>query len=175
MPGRVEWVERKFAFYFPADVYPEVMERLRGTPPRVEDRVKGIPLEILTNRAGGSWSIQEHVGHLLDVESLFARRFEDFATGAETLTPADMTNRRTEEARHNEKKMGTLLAALRKERRKLINRLEELDPEYFGRSAMHPRLKEPMRLVDAMYFQAEHDDYHLARITDLIRSLHSHG
>jgi hypothetical protein len=26
-----------------------------------------------------------------------------------------------------------------------------------------------MRLVDMLYFQSEHDDYHLARISELIR------
>jgi hypothetical protein len=28
----------------------------------------------------------------------------------------------------------------------------------------------PMRAVDMLFFQAEHDDYHLARITELIRA-----
>jgi hypothetical protein len=27
----------------------------------------------------------------------------------------------------------------------------------------------PMRLVDMVFFQAEHDDYHLARISELMR------
>jgi hypothetical protein len=37
--------------------------------------------------------------------------------------------------------------------------------------ALHPRLKVNMRLVDMLYFQAEHDDYHLTRISELRRSL----
>jgi hypothetical protein len=35
---------------------------------------------------------------------------------------------------------------------------------------LHPRLKQPMRLVDHLYFVAEHDDYHLARIWEMIES-----
>jgi len=44
-----------------------------------------------------------------------------------------------------------------------------LEPESFARVAIHPRLNIPMRLVDMLYFQAEHDDYHLARISELVR------
>ena len=91
--------------------------------------------------------------------------------GKETLRAADMTNKKTEEAHHNDKPVDVVLASLRRERWKTVERLEELAPEDFAREALHPRLKTPMRLVDAMYFHAEHDDYHLARITELIRSL----
>jgi hypothetical protein len=30
-----------------------------------------------------------------------------------------------------------------------------------------------MRLVDMLFFQAEHDDFHMARISELIRLFHS--
>jgi hypothetical protein len=33
---------------------------------------------------------------------------------------------------------------------------------------MHPRLKQPMRLVDHLFFVAEHDDHHLALIRELL-------
>jgi hypothetical protein len=36
-------------------------------------------------------------------------------------------------------------------------------------SALHPRLKTPMRIIDLFLFVAEHDDHHLARITELAR------
>jgi hypothetical protein len=35
---------------------------------------------------------------------------------------------------------------------------------------VHPRLGTPMRLVDMMFFVAEHDDHHLATITELARA-----
>lgn len=171
MPGRIEWVKRKFAFDFPVDVYPEILERLRGTPARMEERVKDISPDLLTARPENKWSIQEHIGHLGDLESLLQGRIEDFTAGEETLRGADMTNRKTEEARHNESALDILLATLRKVRGETVTCLEELNPEDFGKEALHPRLKVPMRLVDVMYFHAEHDDYHLARITDMIRSL----
>ena len=64
MPNRVPWTERKFNFDFPADIFPELIERVRGTPARVEEIVRSIPPEILTKREGDTWSIQENIGHL---------------------------------------------------------------------------------------------------------------
>ena len=49
----------------------------------------------------------------------------------------------------------------------MIAQLEKLDSAVFPRSATHPRLGVPMRLVDLMLFIAEHDDHHLAAITAL--------
>ena len=40
----------------------------------------------------------------------------------------------------------------------------------FARSALHERLGVTMRLIDMCFFQAEHDDYHLARTQTLLRS-----
>jgi hypothetical protein len=41
---------------------------------------------------------------------------------------------------------------------------------FFGRTLLHPRLKMPMRLVDHLFFVAEHDDHHLAIIGGVIRA-----
>ena len=38
-----------------------------------------------------------------------------------------------------------------------------------GRTALHPRLQQPMRILDSAIFQADHDDWHLSRIRDLSR------
>jgi hypothetical protein len=35
------------------------------------------------------------------------------------------------------------------------------------RTGLHPRLNQPMRVIDLILFIAEHDDHHLARITEL--------
>ncbi|MFN8372037.1 MAG: hypothetical protein U0694_04075 [Anaerolineae bacterium] len=37
------------------------------------------------------------------------------------------------------------------------------------RASKHPRLLQPMTLVDHIYFVAEHDDHHLAQVTRLKR------
>jgi len=165
---RIKWIDRTFSFDFPSGLHPEIIERLRGTPARIEYRLRDVPADILTLREGETWSIQENVGHLIEVEFLFVGRLDDFAAGAGVLRPADMTNKRTFAAEYNECSLGNVLEEFRKVRAALVGRLEVLEPELFGRTSLHPRLKVPMRLVDSLYFQAEHDDYHLARITELI-------
>ncbi|MFQ5806002.1 MAG: DinB family protein [Phycisphaerae bacterium] len=171
MADRIPWTERTFDFGFPVGLYHEILERIRGTPARVEELVRAVPKEIMTRRDGNAWSIQENVGHLLDVEELWLGRLDDYDHGAQALRPADMTNRQTHAARHNEKPIESILSAFRRERIKLVRRLEQLEPDRFGQTATHPRLGQPMRIVDMMYFVAEHDDYHLARITELTRKL----
>ena len=168
MPNRVPWTQRVFDFGFPADLYPELMERLRGTPDRAEAMVRGLPPEVPTRRDGDTWSIQENLGHLADLEGLFMGRLDDFDAGAATLRSADMTNRATHEAGHNQRPTASVLQDLRRRREAMIARLEALAPEDFRRTAMHPRLKQSMRVVDMMLFHAEHDDYHLARIRALL-------
>jgi uncharacterized damage-inducible protein DinB len=165
---KLNWTDRQFAFDFPTGLAPEILERLRGTPARVQERVTRMAPSILTARASGGWSIQEHVGHLADLEPLFMGRLDDFAAGLSVLRAADMTNRKTWEARHNDRLLKSVIEDLRTMRRQLIERLENLPFGAYDQHALHPRLNTQMRLVDLLYFQAEHDDYHLARISDLL-------
>jgi uncharacterized damage-inducible protein DinB len=164
------WFERKFEFSFPVELYPNIAVRLRGTPARLEEVMRGHPQEILVRREDGEWSAQEHAGHLLDLEPLWLARVEDFAAGSVELTVADLTNRKTYEANHNARPGDQILADFRKARLELVTRVEKLDPELFGRAMLHPRLKTPMRLVDHLYFVAEHDDHHLAHIWKLVQA-----
>ncbi len=167
MPGKLPWFERKFDFGFPAARYPDIIERLRGTPVRIEEMLGSFPTEILTRRAGATWSIQENVGHLLDLEPLWYGRLADILAGTETMREADLTNRATHEADQNAASIDTLMKSFRRERQAFVTRLDQLDPQAFSRSAIHPRLLQPMRLVDLCLFTADHDDYHLARMTEL--------
>ncbi len=169
MPNRVPWTQRTFGFDFPVDLHPELMERVRGTPPRAQALVRARPPPVLTRREANTWSIQENIGHLADLEELFMGRLDDYDAGAETLRAADMTNRRTHEANHNARSIEDVRSDFGTLRGQLVARLEGLRPVAFARSAMHPRLGKPMRVVDMMLFHAEHDDYHLARIQALIR------
>src|SRR4051794_12598014 len=93
----LRWFDRRFAFDLPAAMFPLVVERLRGTPARIEDKVRGLSPEVLTRRDGDAWSIQEQVGHLLDLDELHTGRLDDFLAGAAVLRAADLTNRKTQE------------------------------------------------------------------------------
>ncbi len=164
------WFERKFDFTFPVEQHPNLCVRLRGTPGRLEEIVRGVEGVLLVKNPRGSnkWSAQEQTGHLADLEPLWMARVDDYITGASQLTVADLTNRKTSEAGHNLRPIAEILVEFRSARSRLLSRVENIDPAIFARASLHPRLKTPMRLVDHLYFVAEHDDHHLAHIWELV-------
>jgi uncharacterized damage-inducible protein DinB len=168
--NRTRWFERVFEFAQPLELFPCTLERLRGTPARLEELVRGLGTERLTARVSGGWSIQEQIGHLYDLDELHTGRIEDYRRRLELLRPADLTNRRTHEAEHNSADINRLLALFREGRLEFVRQLEELDDDVLARTALHPRLRQPMRVVDMALFTAEHDDHHLASITTLKRA-----
>jgi len=166
MPQR--WFDRTFDLGLAPDIFPGTLERLRGTPARLEERLLARPEDVLTEKHEGGWSIQEHAGHLLDLESLWAARVSELLAGVVTLSAADLGNRRTNEAKHNDRPIGTILGDFRAERSALVSQLERLTFEDLRKSSRHPRLGKSMTAVDLSYFVAEHDDHHLAAITRLL-------
>lgn len=163
------WFERQFTFDLPLSLFPNVLERLRGSPARLEERVRSLPPATLTARFRDAWSIQENVGHLRDLEPLWIRRAEQLLAGQSELAVADLTNRGTDEANHNATPLDDLLKEFRSLRLRFVSVLEGADASALERTARHPRLGTPMRLIDIAFFTAEHDDHHLARITELLR------
>jgi hypothetical protein len=170
MKGRVPWFERTFSFDFSWELYSEQIERVRGTPARAAALVAGLPQQVLTRTVDGRWSIQENIAHLADLdEELFLPRIIEFERGASELLAADVTNAKTNSARHNQRTLEEVLARVAEARARIVARLESLPRESFARSARHPRLNQQMRLVDLVFFNAEHDDYHLAHISEIKR------
>ncbi len=166
---RTKWFERKFDFSFPPGIFPSIMERLRGTPARLEEMVRAYPVAILTIRQNDAWSIQDHIGHLTDLDELHDGRIDDYIAGLDTLRPADLKNAKTWEAGHNKRDLEDLLKMFRSARKHFSDRLESVGAEIVVRASIHPRLNVSMRLVDMAYFIAEHDDHHLASIRELGR------
>jgi uncharacterized damage-inducible protein DinB len=170
MAAPITWSTRSFSFDFPVDVYPSILMRLRGTPARMEELLGAADDARLRQRpAEGKWSALERCGHLVEVEALWHTRIGEYLAGADTLSPADMHNRSTFEADFNSQPADAVLAAFREARESLLELLDSLAPADFARVATHPRLKVPMRLVDGLYFSAEHDDHELAWVWELLR------
>ncbi len=163
------WFERTFPTGLPQTMLPVIMERLRGTPARLEERLVGRPHAVLTRRLGETWSMQENAGHLLDLEPLWIQRADDLLNRRSAMTPADLQNRKTHEANHNDASLAGLLNGFRQARAEFLDRIESAEENALAHMAAHPRLGVPMNLVDHAFFVAEHDDYHLARISELLR------
>ena len=166
---RLKWTDRKFTFNYPVELYPEIIERVRGASARLDEYLTSAPAEILTRQDDGHWSIQENAGHLFDLDELTLQRIDQYAAGVQVLTAADITNKATSAANYNSIPAATISQSFRERRNQVVEKLESFDAEMFARSAVHPRLNIPMRLVDFVFFEAEHDDYHFTRINELLK------
>lgn len=169
MTQLIKWTERKFLFDNDAGVFPALIERLSGTHARLQEKINDAPFMLLTQQDDNKWSIQEHAGHLLDLDELLCKRLDDFEAGKKTLTPADMSNKKTYESLYNEHDIKAILKTFKASRIELSKRLYSYGTDIILKEATHPRLNKPMKLIDCIYFFAEHDDHHLAAITNIIR------
>lgn len=163
----MRWFDRTFPFDLSPQVFPNIVERLRGTPARLEELIRNTSSGDLTRRWEDTWSIQENAGHLFDLESLWMDRVRDLQASKPVLTETDLTNRLTWERNHNVSPIEDILRSFRSAREALLRELDAAGAWIIERAAKHPRLGKPMRLIDHAFFIAEHDDHHLARITQL--------
>jgi hypothetical protein len=121
-------------------------------------RVASIPAGAWRRRLA-TLSISSHSG---------SSRVNDITRGDSDLTVADLTNRRTHEGDHDQRPVEETVARFERARSALVACLQAAGNDVLERSARHPRLGTPMRLIDLAYFVAEHDDHHLVRIRELV-------
>ena len=168
MIRQTPWFERTFNFDYPVTNFPVIFSRLEGTLFRLQAILINADDDYCSYNADG-WSVKEHVGHLYDLEELWWRRLQDFLDRKEILSPADLINTKTKEAGHNEKTLEGLMQQFTIERQRILETIYGFDKGTLGLLSIHPRLQQPMRLIDSLYFVAEHDDHHIAVISALLR------
>lgn len=168
MTPQIPWFERTFKFDFSVGLFPVIFSRLEGAIFRLHHLLANADEE-QTSVGRNGWSVKQHVGHLYDLEALWWQRFQDFQEGREYLTAADLTNQKTWDADHNERSLDSLGNLFLIERQKLLETIYPFTESQLSQTAMHPRLQQPMRLIDALFFVAEHDDHHIATISTLLR------
>ena len=116
-------MERKFHFQVEENILPAIRERLLGTIPRLEYKLRDTPAEVQKRKPDEKWSIREQVGHLIDLEELWQGRIEDLSQGATDLRAWDLVNRQTFEAGHNERSLEQLLDQFSTVRRQTLTQL----------------------------------------------------
>jgi uncharacterized damage-inducible protein DinB len=164
----MKWFDKKFQFELSQENYNIILKKLSENPDRVLQLISSLSEEVLTRKIDNRWSIKENVGHLIDLEELHDGRIDDFIAGKEILRPADLNNKKTDEANHNKKNISQLLIQLKQVRENFLKRLSGLDASVRERVAIHPRLNQPMRPIDMAQFVLEHDEHHIQTIKELI-------
>lgn len=169
MTKTARWFDRKFDFSFEPDILPGLINRLEEFPAKLRRLFSDFPPQKLSEKPGGKWSALEQVGHLIVLEALWQTRIHEFLAVDGTtkeLSPADLDNRATEEGNFNSQPLSHLLDRFAAIRSVSIGMLKEM-PANPSRVLLHPRLQKPMRLVDHLFFMAEHDSHHENAIRQL--------
>lgn len=148
---QIKWFDRKFEFTIEQNIFPSIIERLKGTPIRLNHKIDQISAEHLNEKLEGTWSIQENIGHLIDLEPIWQGRLEDILNGTEYLREADLENKKTDSANHNEKEIEQLLIDFSNIRQRTLDSLVKLNKKEVYKYALHPRLKTPMRTMDLFF------------------------
>jgi uncharacterized damage-inducible protein DinB len=165
-----KWFERTFDFSFGTNEYAAMYQRLQQAPDMLAHLLLNKPDHILSHQPGGKWSVKEHTGHLSTLEPLWRARIGDIMKKKPVLTLADLDNKETSEAGFNQYTITELLRKFAEERRVTLSLLDSIDVHNQSQTSMHPRLQQPMRMIDIVYFTVEHDDHHIAVVRDLIQA-----
>ena len=163
---KLEWFEREFKFGFPSGMLPFYVERLKGTIARIESKVNGVSEEILSNNLDNKWSVKQNIGHLAEVDAIANKRIEEMIAGISPMSPAVFEPRD-----YNQQPVSMVINYFRENRIKNMNRYRSLTDVELTKVSLHPRLKVNMTPVDLAWFDAEHDDHHLVRISEIISAL----
>jgi hypothetical protein len=164
---KLQWLERKFAFGAPIGMLPFFLERMDGTLPRIEKKIRGINDNILSHKLDGKWSIKENIGHLADLDVVALKRVGEIVSGISPISPATLQVTRDFNAMPTEE----LLAYFSEKRKANLQQYDHLTPDDLVKSSLHPRLKIMVTPVDLALFHAEHDDHHLVRMNEILLQL----
>lgn len=166
--GISKWFERTFDFSFDVEQYATIYQRLQQAPGTLATLIQQIPEELLTVKPDGKWSVKEHIGHLSLLEPLWRTRIQDILEKKPTLTPTDLDNKKTSEAGFNNVPVADLLQKFVEERKETLALLDRINVKNQQGTSLHPRMQQPMRIIDILYFTAEHDAHHAGVIAELI-------
>lgn len=162
----MRWFDRQMTFGLPKEMLPFYLERLDGTFPRIERKVKGLTDAQLTFRPDGKWSIKQHIGHLAEVDQVANKRIQEMRSGAAMMSPAVF-----EPQDYNPWPIAKVLDFFLSTRNSNIGAYKAIPDNELLKSSKHPRLGVMMTPVDLAWFDAEHDDHHLVKINEIIFTL----
>jgi hypothetical protein len=99
-----------------------------------------------------------------EVDEVALNRIEEMLKGISPLTPAVFEPRQD----YNSQSVTLVLNFFTNNRKRYLDRYRVLSEEDCTKSSLHPRLKTMMNPVDLAFFDAEHDDHHLVKISEIM-------
>jgi hypothetical protein len=164
---KLEWFERNIVAVDEPRMLPFHLERIAGTIVRLEHKVTGRSDATLSTRLDGKWSVKENIGHLGDVESVGLKRLDEIANGITPMSSAVMPPLHD----YNAMTIREVLDYFIRHREATLMKYQGMDDGALQKKSLHPRLKVMMTPASLALFHAEHDDHHLVRISEILKSL----
>jgi hypothetical protein len=164
---KLQWFERQFTFGLPQGMLPFYLERLEGSIARVEKKLSSAYDEALSHKLDGKWSAKENIAHLAEVDEIALKRLDEMVQGISPMSPAVIQPGRD----YNSMSVREIADLFRANRLKNLEKYKSLSERDLDQQSLHPRLKVMMSPVDLAWFDAEHDDHHLARVTEILAVL----
>jgi hypothetical protein len=159
----LNWFDRTFTFGLPAAMLPFYLERLEGSICRIEAKVKGVSDKVLSEKYDGKWSVKENIGHLAEVDLVSNKRIDEMRSGVDTLSPAVF-----EPKDYNPWPIEKVVAFFREARQSNLDKYKNISEPDLLKGSTHPRLKVKLTPIDLAFFDAEHDDHHIVKISNII-------
>lgn len=160
---RMDWFEREFTFGLPPRMLPFYVERLEGAIYRIEHKVTGVSETVLSEKYNNKWSVKQNIGHLAEVDIVSNKRIDEMLAGIPVLSPAVF-----EPQDYNPWPIEKVVQLFRGARLASVAKYKTLSDLHLTKGCLHPRLKVTLTPVDLAWFDAEHDDHHLLKISDII-------
>lgn len=144
------------------------IEAAEKSPKEIAAAVSGLAPAVLRYKpAPGKWSIQEILGHLADVEIIYAHRLRQMLADKEpVIAPIDQDAW----ARHLgylETPAPELVALYGLNRHHNVRLLKRLKPEDLARTAFHPEIQGNVTVADLVGRMSAHGANHLEQIERL--------
>lgn len=164
----IPWEKRNLSYGRTVDELPVLMERVLGTPARLAQLTTHEPPERLSLRRQGSWSILEHIGHLIFLQDRMDERVDDYAAQRSCLCRIELSDQDRILAGYTARALGDVLEEFRLKRTYFVERIQGLDAGALRHQAQHPCRDQRMTVADMVLYLAEHDDHHLVLMRKLL-------
>jgi hypothetical protein len=144
------------------------LDAAEKSPKQIAAAVSGLPDKTLRYKPSpDKWCILEILGHLADVEIVYAHRFRQMlADQKPVIAPMDQ-NAWAQNLGYMDTPAPELVALYGLNRHHTLQLLRRMNPGNLGKSAYHPELKHDVTVADYVEKMATHGANHLAQIERL--------
>lgn len=147
---------------------PSIIDALRRAPDIVVPLVREVPPDILKQRpAPGKWSAHEHACHLAHVHALFFERLDLMLHDPSPVIKPYLPGDQDPDDFLMKMNLDAALDRFVKDRRSLVERLEQLDDHDWAREARHAEYRTYSVFIMCRHL-ALHDFLHAYRIEELL-------